>query len=80
MVQWTNLQQIEKFINQMQLYITCEKPGGLYPVEPGLTAGRQADDIWAMLDILKACCKSKYSIFRFVQPMYCIISSFLMHF
>ena len=27
---------------------------------------RQADEIWARLDILKVCCRSKYSIFRFV--------------
>ena len=27
--------------------------------------GRQADEIWARLDMLKACCRSKYSIFRF---------------
>ena len=46
MAQWTNLQQIEKFINQTQLYITCEKFGGLHLVELGLTAGRQAG--WPM--------------------------------
>ena len=28
--------------------------------------GRLADEIWARLEILKACCRSKYSIFRFV--------------
>ena len=27
---------------------------------------RLADKIWARLEILKACCRSKYSIFRFV--------------
>ena len=38
-VQWMNLQRIKKFINLMQLYITCEKSGGLRLVEPDLTAG-----------------------------------------
>ena len=55
MAQWANLQQIKRFVNPTQLYITCEKSGGLHleePTceksgglhleEPGLTAGRQA--------------------------------------
>ena len=50
MAQWMNLQRIEKFKNLMQLW----RPA------PGLTAGRQADKIWARLDTLKACCRSKY--------------------
>ena len=32
----------------------------------GRQAGRPADEIWARLKILKACSRSKYSIFRFV--------------
>ena len=71
MAQWTNLQRIEKFVNQTRLYITWEKSGGLYLAEPGLTVGwlavHLADEIWAMLEILKACCRSKDSIFRFVS-------------
>ena len=70
MAQWMNLQRIEKFINQTRLYITCEKFEGLHLVELGLTAGwlavRPADEIWVRLEILKACCRSKYSIFHFV--------------
>ena len=70
MVQWTNLQWIEIFVNPARLYITSERSGELHIVEPGLTAGRQAgslaDEIWARLEILKACSRSKYSIFRFV--------------
>ena len=42
MAQWTNLQRIEKFKNLVRLYINCEKSGGLYLAEPGLTAGWQA--------------------------------------
>ena len=70
MAQWKDLQWIEKFVNRMQLYATCEKSGGLHLAEPGLTvgwqAGRLADKIWTRFEILKACCRSKYSIFRFV--------------
>ena len=29
----------QKFVNRTQLYITCEKTGGLHLVKPGLTAG-----------------------------------------
>ena len=66
MAQWMNLQRMEKFVNGTQLYITCEKSGSLDLAESGLTAGWQADEIWARLEILKACCRSKNSIFRFV--------------
>ena len=66
MAQWMNLQRIEKFVNWMRLYITCEKSGGLHLAEPGLTAGWLADEIWPRLEILKASCRSKNSIFRFV--------------
>ena len=74
MVQWTDLKRIKKFVNQMRLYVTCEKSGGLHLVEPGLTAdwlsGWQAgwldNDIWGRLEILKAFCRLKYLIFRFV--------------
>ena len=58
MLQWTNLQRIGKFTNPIQLYITCEKSGGLPLAELSLTAGRQsvrpADKIWVRLEILKA--------------------------
>ena len=66
MAHWMNLQQIEIFVNPVRLYITSERSGGLHLVEPGLMAGSLADEIWAGLEILKACSKSKYLIFRFV--------------
>ena len=57
MAQWTNLQRIEKFVNRMRLYVTCEKSGGLHLAVPSLTAGwqsgRLADEIWVRLEILK---------------------------
>ena len=42
---WPNL-QIEKFVNRMLLYITCEKSRGPHLAEPGFTAGGQAG--WLM--------------------------------
>ena len=74
MAQWMNLQRMEKFVNGTRLYITCEKSRGLHLAEPGLTAGwlagwlagRLADEIWPRLEILKACCRLKNSIFHFV--------------
>ena len=48
------------------IYITWEKSGGLHLVDQGLMAGWLADEIWVRLEILKACCGSKYSIFCFV--------------
>ena len=39
MVQRTDLQRIEKFVNGTQLYATCKKSAGLHLAEPGLMAG-----------------------------------------
>ena len=55
MAQWTNLQEIKKFVNPMKLYITYGKSGGLHLAEPGLTAdGRQVGEIWARFKIFKS--------------------------
>ena len=43
MALWINFLQINSFVNPMQLPLLCEKAGALAIVEPGLTAGRQAD-------------------------------------
>ena len=63
MVQGTNLQKVCE--SDATVHITCEK-FGLHLAEPSLMAGRLADEIWARLEILKAFCRSKYSIFHFV--------------
>ena len=85
MAQWTNLQWIERFVNPTRLYITCEKSGGPHLPDWVLQkAGRPADKIWARLEILKACCKSKYSQFSALfsqstalfQQLLCISSAF----
>ena len=60
MAQWTDFQQIEKFENPTLLYVT----GGLYLVKLGLTVGWQTK-FGRGLDIIKACCRLKYSIFCF---------------
>ena len=52
-VEGLDFQWIEKFINRMRLYASCEKSGGLHLAEPGLTAGWLADEIWARVEILK---------------------------
>ena len=51
------------------MYITCEKSGGLHLAEPGLMVGScsLANKIWARLEILKARCRFKYSIFHFAS-------------
>ena len=42
MVQWTDIQRIEKFTNRTQLYANCEKSEGLHLAEFGIMAGWQA--------------------------------------
>ena len=62
MVQGTNLQRINRFVNP--------KSGGLYLAKPGHTAGWLAgwlaDEIQVESENFKVCCKSKYLIFGFV--------------
>ena len=61
-------------INQTRLYVTYEKSGGQHLVELGLTTCRlvvrqacsPAIKISVRLEILKACCRSKYLTFHFV--------------
>ena len=40
MAELSNSQQIKRFVNPTQPYITCEKSVGLHLAEPGVTAGR----------------------------------------
>ena len=44
----------------------CESSGALHLAQPGLTAGRQADEIQMNFEIFKVGCRSKYSTCRFV--------------
>ena len=43
MAQWINVLQNNSFVNWTLLPLLCEKTGALAIVEPGLTAGWQAD-------------------------------------
>ena len=44
-MQWMNFQWINRFVNPMQLCISCEKSGGLLLAELGLMTGWLADEI-----------------------------------
>ena len=44
--------------------------GGRAGRRVGGQAGTQADEIYARLEILIACCRLKHLIFHFVKPMY----------
>ena len=83
MVQWMNLQWIDRFVNLMQLYIPYGNSGGLHLAEPGLTAGWLAgwlaDKIQAKSKNFKTFCRIEYSIFCFVYPRYSIVSAILIH-
>ena len=57
---------IKIFVNWTRIYTTCENFEGLHLAEPDLTAGWLINEVWARLEILKACCKSKYLIFCIV--------------
>ena len=65
MAQWVNrLQNI--FVNPPSLPLLCEISGALHLAQPGLMAGRQADEIQVNFEIFKIGCRSKYSTCRFV--------------
>ena len=54
------------FVNPPPLPLLCEISGALHLAQPGLTAGRQADEIQVNFEIFKIGCRSKYSTCRFV--------------
>ena len=54
------------FVNPPPLPLSCEISGALHLAEPGLTAGRQADDLQVSFEIFKLSCRLKYSSFCFV--------------
>ena len=54
------------FVNAPPLPLLCEISGALHLVQPGLTAGRLADEIEVNFEIFKVGCRSKYSTCRFV--------------
>ena len=66
MAQWVNRLRNSIFVNPPPLPLSCEISGALHLVEPGLTAGRQADDLRVSFEIFKLSCRMKYSSFCFV--------------
>ena len=66
MAQWVNRLRNNIFVNPPPLPLSCEISGALHLAEPGLTAGRLADEIQVDFEIFKIGCRLKYSSFRFV--------------
>ena len=66
MAQWVNRLRNKIFVNPPPLPLLCEISGALHLAQPGLTAGRQADEIQVNFEIFKVGCRSKYSTCRFV--------------
>ena len=66
MAQWVNRLRNKIFVNPPPLTLLCEISGALHLAQPGLMAGRQADEIQVNFEIFKVGCRSKYSTCRFV--------------
>ena len=60
MAQWINLYRNNSFVNRRRLSLLCEKSGAVALAQPGLTAGRQADEILLNLEIFKIVYRTKY--------------------
>ena len=76
MAQWVNRLRNNIFINLPPLPLLCEISGALHLALPGLTAGRQADEIQVNFEIFKVGCRSKYSTCRFkVQHHYSLTNA-----
>ena len=63
MAQRVNRLRNSIFVNPPPLPLSCEISGALHHAEPGLTAGRQADDLRVSFEIFKLSCRLKYSSF-----------------
>ena len=66
MAQWVNRLRSNIFVNPPPLPLSCEISGALHLAQPGLTAGRLADEIQVDFEIFKIGCRLKYSSFCFV--------------
>ena len=53
MAQWVNRLRNKIFVNPLPLPLLCEISGALHLAQPGLTAGRQADEIQVNFEIFK---------------------------
>ena len=66
MAQWVNCLWNNIFANLPPLPLSCEISGALHLAQPGLTAGRQADELQVNFENFKIGCRLKYSSFRFI--------------
>jgi len=67
MIQWVECNQNKTFVNLPSLPWKSEISGAVHLAQPGLTAGRKADEIWVNFDIFKiTVCTAKPSTFLFV--------------
>ena len=64
MVQWTECNQKNRFVNLPSLPWLSEISGAIHLVQPGLRADKQADKIQVNFEILKTHCTSKHSTFQ----------------
>ena len=66
MAQWVNRLRNKTFVNPPPLPLLCEISGALHLAQPGITAGRLADEIQVNFEIFKVGCRSKYLTCRFI--------------
>ena len=66
MARWVNRLRNKIFVNPLPIPLLCEISGALHLAQPGLMAGRLADEIQVNFEIFKVGCRSKYSTCRFV--------------
>ena len=66
MAQWVNRLRNNIFVNPLPLPLLCGISGALHLAQPGLMAGKLADEIQVNFKIFKVGCRSKYSTCRFV--------------
>ena len=66
MAQWVNRLWNNNFINAPPLPLLCKISGALHLAQPGLTAGRLADEFQLIFENFKIHYRSKVSTFRFV--------------
>ena len=66
MAQWVNRLRNKIFVNPPPLPLLCVISGALHLAQPGLTAGRLADEIQVNFEIFKVGCRSKYSTCHFI--------------
>ena len=62
MVQWVICLRNNIFVNPPPLPLLCEIFGALHLAQPGLTAGRQADEIQVNFENFKVGCRSNIQL------------------